>query len=602
MIKIESSVNHYKIIEKIGEGGMGEVYLAHDSKLNRHVALKFLSEVLGRSEKFRHRFVKEAQSAAKLNHPNIVTVHEVGDFEKRPYIAMAYVKGETLEKLKEERQLTIPEIINIGCQIAAGLVAAHSNGITHRDLKPANIILDDKRKVHILDFGLALSSDASDVENTLTKLTDIGAVVGTVPYMSPEQLRGEPVNHLTDIFALGAILYELAAGNRPFGGNSSAEITSSILRDTPKTISDIRPDIPYDLQRIINRCLQKESSKRFQTALDILNELEELKTGNSINILAAQPVSGRSIKSESVSEGTFILTADLVRKLENRSPLLIGGKMAFAKNDERSDTLMIILHSLSLEHRHYLGILGKIPCHCVAPTLFGWDAGAAYRPTLSVSDHSTILRGMIQHFSKEFGTKKLILAAFGSGAEQFIHMLISPEGAGAKVDGTLLMRCNIDSTSVFVTRMFSEMKSNTEADILNTMSMAGSRVTSLVDWARHQTYMAALINRFGTNIEPISRYSSDIVKPLIEHEETVFADRYKTIVSKVPLVRFVFDRDEFGALDRLLHKHLENNILGDDYSPHTIHRANMTHVELGQPESMLEQARSFLKEFEQRSH
>lgn len=599
MFKKDSSVNQYRIIDKIGQGGMGEVYLAHDSKLNRKVALKFLSEELGQSDKFRQRFTKEAQSAARLNHPNIVAVHEVGEFENRPYIAMTYVKGESLENVKKLRSFSFSEIIDLGIQIAEGLIAAHGNGITHRDLKPANIILDDKGKVHILDFGLALSNEVSDVESTLTKLTDIGTVMGTIPYMSPEQLRGQAVSNLMDIFALGVILYELTSGNRPFDGSSAAEITSSILRDRPKTISEIRPDTPNDLQRIIGRCLQKDPGRRIQTAKDVRNELEELRTGDSAKMLAAEILNERPSKVDTVTEGRFVLTADLVRKLENRSPRMIGGRMAYMVNNVRSDTLMISLHNHTLDYRIYASVTDKLPCTNITPTLFGWDWEANYRPTLSMSDHSIILSEFIKHFEMEFKPKRLILTGFASGAEPILQLLTSSEDFGTRVDGLLLLRCNIDLSSLFVSNIFSQMDIENEANILASLSKVSARMTSLHDWARHQTYLLSLIQRFEGKLEPVKRYSSDVVKRFKDDELGTFPHRYRSLVSKVPIVRFVFDRDEFAALDRMLQRHLEENVLGDNYSEKTITRVDMSMVQLGRPESFLEQALSFLKEFDQ---
>jgi len=602
MLTKDTKVNHYDIIEKIGEGGMGEVYLAHDSKLDREVALKFLSDELGQNEQFRKRFTREAQTAAKLNHPNIVTVHEVGEFENRQFISMTYVKGQPLDKYAPDRKLSFSEIIQIGVQIAEGLTSAHSQGITHRDLKPANIIIDENEKVHILDFGLAIfnwEGDNKNLEKTLTKLTDVGTVMGTVPYMAPEQLRGQPVDHLADIFSLGVILHELTCGSRPFSGSAAAEISSSILRDQPKPVSEIRTDAPYDLQRIIGRCLQKDPGKRFQTAKDVKNELEELRLGDSAKRLAVDIKVGPTTKSETVTEGSFILTADLVRKLEHRSPKMIGGKLSYAVNNVRTETLLVVMHSLALEHRSYTPIIDKIPCTCVVPTLFGWESGAIYRPALSISDHSKILKDFIKYCVTQHQAKRLIFAGFASGSEQIIDMLTSTDETGLKVNGVLLLRCNIDLSSLFVSSIFSQMDPGNEASILSSLTKVSARLTSLQDWARHQSYLMAMIQRFGADIEPVKRYSADIVRPFQANELETFPNRYKSIVSKVPVVRFVFDRDEFAALDRVLQRHLEDNILGDSYSEKTIMRADMSHFQLGRPESLLEQALSFLKEFDQ---
>jgi len=581
---------------------MGEVYLAQDSKLDRKVALKFLSNEFGQNEQFRKRFTREAQAAAKLNHPNIVTVHEVGEYQNNPFIAMTFVKGESLDAYAKKRKLTIREIIDIGIQISEGLIAAHSQGITHRDLKPANIIIDENENVHILDFGLAIfggQSETKNLEKTLTKLTEVGSVIGTVQYMSPEQLRGQSVDHLSDIFSLGVILHELTCGVRPFSGSSAAEISSSVLRDQPKPVSDIRADAPYDLQRIIGRCLQKDPARRFQTSKDIRNELEELKTGDSAKLLVADLMLGQPHKVENVSEGSFVLTADLVRKLETRSPKMIGAGMAYVVNNVRSDTLMIVIHGVGGEHSDFATVINKLPCTCVAFTLFGWDWNAKYRPALSLADHSIILREFFQFCQKEFRAKRVILMGFSSGADNILQMLLSPEGLGLKVDGVLLIACNIDLSTCLVTAVFAQMETGNESSILATLTKLGAGITSLNDWVGVQTYLVAMIQRFGGGIEAVKRYSADIVNPFKADNYAQFPQRYKAVKSKIPFVRFVFTKFEFSALDRVLGSHLEDNVLGDDYSEKSIIRVEISHFQLERPEALLKQALSFLKEFDQ---
>lgn len=195
-------INHYRIVEKIGAGGMGEVYLAEDTELNRQVALKFLAAHLCQDADCRARFKREAQAAAKLDHPNIVTVYEVGEHQGRPFFAMQHVEGQSLKEYAHQQELSIPQILETGIQIAEGLQAAHEKGVTHRDIKPANVLIDSHGRARILDFGLA---SVAGVDH----LTKTGSTLGTIGYMSPEQVRGDQVDHRTDIFSLGVVLYEM---------------------------------------------------------------------------------------------------------------------------------------------------------------------------------------------------------------------------------------------------------------------------------------------------------------------------------------------------------------------------------------------------------
>jgi serine/threonine protein kinase/Flp pilus assembly protein TadD len=270
---IGKSLSHYRIIEQLGEGGMGAVYLAEDTNLNRRVALKVLTGDLAASPDRIGRFRREAQAVAALNHPNIVTIYSIETAPEGPFITMELVQGRTLDRLITGDGLSTERMLEIVQPLVRALVAAHGRGIVHRDLKPANLMVTDDGTVKVLDFGLAklhAGGDSGEHADTVTQtLTRVGTVVGTVPYMSPEQLQGKPVDHRTDIFSLGAILYEMATGRRPFAGETAAEITSSILRDSPAPVADTRTDVPDELVRIISRCLEKEPDLRYQSAADI---------------------------------------------------------------------------------------------------------------------------------------------------------------------------------------------------------------------------------------------------------------------------------------------------------------------------------------------
>jgi non-specific serine/threonine protein kinase len=264
---IGKTISHYKILEKLGEGGMGEVYLAEDTKLNRRVGLKFLPVQLASDGELKERFKREAQAAAVLNHPNIITVYEVSEFENRPYIAMEYVEGESLKDLIARKELSIGEVLDVALQISEGLAAAHGAQIVHRDIKPQNILMGKDGRVRICDFGLAKAK--RDVT-----LTQAGSTLGTVAYMSPEQARGEEVDHRTDIWALGVVVYEMLTGQMPFKGEHEQAVIYSILNEDPEPLTSFRTDIPRYLEQFVSKALEKDQTRRYQNIQEILQDLK----------------------------------------------------------------------------------------------------------------------------------------------------------------------------------------------------------------------------------------------------------------------------------------------------------------------------------------
>ncbi|HSH00034.1 MAG TPA: protein kinase [candidate division Zixibacteria bacterium] len=266
-----ATVSHYRIVEKIGAGGMGEVYLAEDTRLKRRVALKFLPTQLAEDPEVRTRFLREAQAAAGLDHPNIVTVHEVGEHRTRPYFAMQYVNGRTLHHYAYKEPLAVTEVLSIVAQIADGLAKAHGIGVVHRDIKSVNIILDEERRPKILDFGLVAVSGGQ----TLTK---VGSTLGTISYMSPEQAQGLKVDHRSDIFSLGVVLYELLTGQSPFQQEHDAATLYTILNVEPAPLTEHKPELSDALQGIVSRCLAKDIKARYQSAADLAQDLRAERT------------------------------------------------------------------------------------------------------------------------------------------------------------------------------------------------------------------------------------------------------------------------------------------------------------------------------------
>src|SRR5579872_3425783 len=283
---IGQSLSHFKVLRKLGSGGMGVVYEAQDSQLGRRVALKFLPSELAQDSQLLERFQREARAASSLNHPNICTIHAIEQHERRHFIVMELLEGETLAQKVNRQPITIDKLIYLGIQIADALESAHSRGIVHRDIKPANIFLPEREQVKILDFGLAKinrveAAKGASMEQSETlvnqELTSPGSAVGTVSYMSPEQARGQLVDARTDLFSTGTVLYQMATGTLPFQGDTSAVIFDAILNRDPMPAADLNPKLPADFVRILEKALEKDRNLRCQTAAELKTDLSRLK-------------------------------------------------------------------------------------------------------------------------------------------------------------------------------------------------------------------------------------------------------------------------------------------------------------------------------------
>ncbi len=301
---------HYEIIRQIGIGGMGEVYLAKDQKLDRRVAIKILNEKFSRDESNLKRFVREAKAASALNHPNILVIHEIGESEDAHYIVSEFIEGKTLREVLTQSQMSLAEVLDIAIQIAGALSAAHGAHLVHRDIKPENVMVRPDGYVKVLDFGLAKLVEQKNksfigLEDATTRnQTAKGVILGTVNYMSPEQAKGERVDERTDIFSFGVVIYEMLAGRTPFAGDSLSETFANLINAEPQPLSGSASNVPDELKRIVAKTLRKNKDERYETMKDVLTDLKDLRENLSLENKLERSLSSDSQKATAVLQAT----------------------------------------------------------------------------------------------------------------------------------------------------------------------------------------------------------------------------------------------------------------------------------------------------------
>jgi len=568
----------YEVVGLLGAGGMGEVYRARDERLAREVALKVLpAAVCGDAERLR-RFEREARAAAALNHPNVVVIYDIGTDGDTTYLATELLEGKTLRDELAGGALPLRRAIGWAMQIAMGLAAAHEKGVIHRDLKPENVLIAKDGRAKILDFGIAKLVERGALGNvradendsaTLTVETTPGMLLGTVGYMSPEQVRGEEVDCRSDIFGFGATLYEMLSGARAFAGKSAVETLNAILTQEPEELTRRNPEVSAALWRIVERTLAKDASERFCSSRDVAFALGAVTRDEHAVPHAAQPRESRS--GSLVRE--FVLTERVCRQLDRSSldPRIIGDRMLYADNGRESDVLLCCLDGIGLDGEDFTSHLEGTSCRSVAPALYGCEKHTSRRIRLHVADHLVILREWLRHVVEQEKIKAIILVGFSAGADLWMEFASRGKDPALPVSGLVALDPNVSFETCWVTRILAQLCTDTPAQVIEKLRTLSSGTRTLNEWLNVHKYLVRVLQKFDGNLEVLAQFASEMVQPFEVAGLEEFARRFRGATSAIPYVRCVFSgagvyNPELEGIGAVKLANLDSGFLGDAYS------------------------------------
>jgi serine/threonine protein kinase len=589
----------YEIQSLLGAGGMGEVYRALDERLVREVALKVLpAAVCGDEERLR-RFEREARAAAALNHPNVVVIYDIGSHANTTYLATELLEGKTLRDELTIGALPVRRAIGWGIQIALGLAAAHEKGIIHRDLKPENVFITKDGRAKILDFGIAKLVEKAALGNmrpdesksaTLMVETTPGMLLGTVGYMSPEQVKGEEVDCRSDIFSLGAILYEMLSGVRAFAGKSAVETLNAILKQEPEELTRRNPEIWPALWRVVERTLAKDAGERFYSSRDVAFVLEAVTRDAHAVPHAVRPSGSRT--GAVVRE--FALTERVCRQLDRSSldPRIIGGHMLYADNGRESDVLLCYLHGPGLDASDFTNHLEGATCRAVALTLYGFERHSSRRIRLHVADHLIILREWLRHIVEHENIKAIILVGFSAGGDLWLEFASRGKDSALPVGGLVALDPNVSFETCWVTRILAQLCTDTPAQVIEKLQTLSAGTRTLNEWLNVHEYLVRVLQKFEGNLEVLAQFAAEIVQPFEGAGLEEFARRFRGATSAIPYVRCVFSgagvsNPELEGIGSVKLANLDSSFLGDAYSEDSmVVEYDADHFELLDPQRL----------------
>lgn len=575
MTKIPDKIGAYQIDGEIGKGGMGVVYRATDSGLGRTVAIKALPVELGDNPDALARFEREARTLAALNHPNIGGIHGIEEHRGLKYLVLEYIDGETLAHRIARGPLRIGEALEIGSQIAGGLEAAHDAGFIHRDLKPANVKITPGGMAKVLDFGLArvepsVRHRAEGEEKPTVALSDTmttpGTILGTVQYMSPEQARGGDIDRRTDLWALGAVLFECLTGANPYARGSAGECMAAIFADEPD-LSTLPLTTPPEVVALIGRCLRKDPRQRQRDAGDCRLVLDDARQSLSND---APGIS----RARLITEGRFRISDQLCRSLDRAGfdALLPGWEMRYADNNRDSDVLVVWIPSIGGDHTttQWRELIAAAPYRMVIVTPVGMEPGVDNRPVVSIENQFALIRALTEDLQSSLNPVKTLVSGFSCGSIMALRCAASDE-SGELFDGVLAIDADLQESDCFITRLFAGLDASSAHDVMNGLLRISSSCGTIHEWLVLHQHMIECVDKVKTDFSPLIRQGRDLsaaYEGVHTGAESPFVDLLRNAIRRTDTVRCVFhdSAENRRMLGEIRMMHLDSQVLGPDFT------------------------------------
>jgi len=550
----DSIADRYELVRELGAGGMARVYLARDQRHGREVAIKVMRPELSASLGA-ERFQREIRLLARLQHPHILGLVDSGEADGVLYYVLPYLAGGSLRaRLERDGELPLGEALQILREIAEALAHAHEEGIVHRDIKPENVLFSAGH-VQLADFGIARFVDADERSTTLTAA---GVVVGSPPYMAPEQVTGGKADSRTDLYALGALAYEMIAGVPPFSAAEGSRLMAMHLHEEPVPLSRRRSSVSVKLEALVMRCLQKRPADRLQSARDLLEGLE-----------ASSIADGATTRTERPS-GTVAshlqITGALASRLDRSrfDPRMIGDSLDYLDNLAESDVLVMLMNAAWLDGSDLEPHLRRLPYRCVAPTLYGFGPKARNRFELSLEDHLVLLAELLDAKVAEVRPSFVLVAGFSSAGDVVLRMAAGlPEGTRAP-DGVLALGCNQALETCFVSRVLARLDHEHPTQLLHDLCAIGEAASSLDEWIVLNGYLGRIMTNFRSDLAPLRTLARQIIEPFERDDAGAFAAMYREASARVQHIRCVFEDSEVcnRLLKSVLVDHMDRGTLG----------------------------------------
>ncbi len=598
MTDLPEKIGTYVIDCEVGRGGMGVVYKATDIRLDRFVAIKALPAGFADNPEFMVRFEREAKTLAALNHPHVGGIHGIEEHEGMKYLVLEFIDGETLADRLARGPLRVSEALEVCSQIAEGLAAAHEAGFIHRDLKPANVKLTSSGVVKVLDFGLARVELAADSGPSAKEaptvgmsdsMTTPGRILGTMQYMSPEQARGAAVDRRTDIWALGAVVYECLTGTSPFKRGSPAECMAAIFSEDPD-LAALPGSTPAEVLALIGRCLRKDAQRRQRDAVDCRLILEDALEALSSD----RPAVSRTLE---ITNRRFRISDELCRSLDRTGfdALLPGWEMRYADNNRDSDVLIMWIPSIGGDHTTsaWRELMTAAPYRMVTVCPVGMEPGVANRPVVSIENQFALIRALTGDLRARLNPNKTIVSGFSCGS---IMALRCATGNDSRLfDGVLAIDADMQESDCFITRLFAKLDPSSASDVMKGLRQISSSCDTMREWLVLHQHMIECVDKVKTDFSPLSRQGRDLSAPFENvhtGESSPFVQYLHDALECTDTVRCVFhdSAENRRMLGEIRMKHLDNQCLGRNFTDTTLQFIPVTdHIGMMSTERLLEQ-------------